>query len=217
MVAQNSSHCIGKALESVRDICDEIIVVDGGSSDDTIEIAKSFEKVKILNCPWSGNFALQKNCAIDQATGDWIFILDTDETIGPLLRDKIRRLIRSNKYDCYIFPRYWVAKMQPLSYIHSKKLYPDYQQRLFRNLPRFRYVVSRKVHEKFPDGTQGSGKKIKNTHILHFDFIYNDRSAREKKVEERTSLAPETEHISRMAYLFEDYPHKVCKCREKLW
>ncbi len=216
MIAQNSAHCIGKALESVKDISDEIIVVDGGSSDDTGKIAASFEKVKVLSYPWPGNFGLQKNISMENASGDWILILDSDETIGANLRKNIRRLIQSRKDDCYIFPRYWVAKMQPLSYIKSKKLYSDYQQRLFRNRPEYRYTAERIVHHKFPEGVQGVGKKVKNAHIFHFDLIHNDRRAREEKVRRRFLIDPEGDYTSRVHYLFEDYPYQIRRCREKL-
>ena len=154
---------------------------------------------------------------MSRATGDWILILGSDEAIGANMRKKIPRLIRSRRHDCYIFPTYWIIQEMPLMYVESKKLYPDQHQRLFRNLPRYRYIETRKAHMKFAADAQGVGKKIRDSHIFHFDFIYNDRRAREKKVEERTALAPETEQTSRMAYLFEDYPHKIRKCREKLW
>ena len=216
MIAQNSAHCIGRALESVQDICDEIIVVDGGSNDDTTKIAESFEKVKIINHPWPGNFGFQKNMSMEKASGDWIFILDSDEAIGANMRKKIRKLISSARHDCYIFPRYWVAGMQPLSYIKSEKLYPDYQQRLFRNLPKYRYTDERAVHHKFPEGVQEIGKKVKKAHIFHFDLMHNDRRAREEKARKYFSLDPRGSHTSHTHYLFEDYPHKIKKCREKL-
>jgi hypothetical protein len=100
-------------------------------------------------------------------------------------------------------------------HVVSKKLYPCYNQRLFRNLPGYRFVVtggSRKVHSNFADGVQGVGKKSKDTHIFHFDLIYNDRKAREEKVRKYVSLDPKSNHTSRASYLFEDYPHKFRKC-----
>lgn len=217
IVTQNCAYKLRRAIESVLPVADEIIVVDGGSADDTEEVARSFEKVEYHQQQWLDNYAIQKNHTINRASGDWILILDSDETIGVNMRRKIRGLIRSRRHDCYIFPRYWIIDSDPLRYVKSNKLYPDYQQRLFRNLPCYRYVESRKAHIKFPDEVQGVGKKIKDTHIFHFDFIYNDRKAREKKVRERSAIAPETDHTSRIHYLFEDYPHKIKKCREKLW
>ena len=213
---QNCADWLKRAIESVLQIADEIVVVDGGSADNTEEVARSFEKVRYHYHQWPDNYAIQNNHAMNRASGDWILILGSDEAIGVNMRKKIRKLISSARHDCYIFPTYWIVKTDPLRYVMGKKLYPSYHQRLFRNLPRYRYVESRKAHIKFPDEVQGVGKKIKDTHIFHFDFVYNDRKAREEKVQKRSALAPETDHISRTHYLFEDYPHKSKKCREEL-
>jgi GT2 family glycosyltransferase len=216
IITQNSQDQLKEALKSIESIADEIVVVDGGSSDNTKEIALSFDKVRYFYHPWHGDYASQKNYAMNKASGDWILVLDSDEVIGANMRRKIRRLIRSRKHDSYIFPRYWLIGREPPLYVESKKLYPDYQQRLFRNLPQYRYTDDRLIHHRFPLEVQGRGKKIKDTHIFHFDFIYHDRSAREKKVQDRVEVEPETDHINRNQYLFEDHPYKIKKCREKL-
>ena len=215
IATQNSAHKLANAIKSVLPFADEIIVVDGGSSDDTRNVASSFDRVRYFYHAWQNNFAIQKNYAMDQATSEWILVLDSDEAVGAKMRKKIGRLISSRRHDCYIFPTYWIIQTDPLRYVKSKKHYPSYHQRLFRNLPKYRYVTERAVHEKFDSGVQGVGKKIKDTHIFHFDFIYNDRKAREEKVRERNSIAPDTDHISRVHYLFEDYPYKIKKCWEK--
>jgi len=214
---QNCANKLIQAIESVAPVADEIVIVDGGSSDNTREVSCSFERVRYFSHPWPDNYAKQFNYTMDQAAGDWILILGSDEAIGVNMRRKIRKLIQSRRHDCYIFPTYWVIQREPLCYVNSTKLYPDYHQRLFRNQARFRYVETRRAHMRFADGIQGAGKKIKDTHIFHFDFVYNDRQARERKAGNRTALAPETERINRTHYLFEDYPHSIRKCREKLW
>jgi len=217
IATQNCAHKLVKAIESVLPIADEIVIVDGGSSDNTEGVARSFEKVRYFHHPWQDNYALQKNFAMDRASGDWILILDSDEAVGVNMRKKIRRLIASRRHDCYIFPTYWLIDQDPLLYVKSEKLYPDYHQRLFRNLPQYRYRENRRAHIKFPEGVQGAGTKVKDTHIFHFDYLHNDRKAREEKVRKRSELAPDTDHISRTHYLFEDYPHTIKRCREKLW
>ena len=214
---QNCAHKLVHAIESVMPIADEIVIVDGGSTDNTEELARSYDKVRYFLHPWPDNYSVQFNYTINQAAGDWILILGSDEAVGVNMRRRIFKLMRSGKHDCYIFPTYWIIDADPLRYVKSEKLYPDRHQRLFRNLPRYRYVEARKAHIKFEDGIQGVGKKIKDTHIFHFDFIYNSREAREEKVRRRTAIAPETDHISRTHYLFEEYPHKIKKCRERLW
>jgi glycosyltransferase involved in cell wall biosynthesis len=87
IITYNEEANLGRTLESVMPlVCDgkgEIIVVDSGSTDRTVEIAKSFG-AKVFVEEWKG-FAAQKNSAIDKATGDWILSLDADEEVEPKL------------------------------------------------------------------------------------------------------------------------------------
>ena len=86
IITHNEEANIGRTLESVRPLVSngkgEIIVVDSGSTDRTVEIARSFD-AKVFVEEWKG-FAAQKNSAIDKATGDWILSLDADEEVGPV-------------------------------------------------------------------------------------------------------------------------------------
>ncbi len=215
--AQNCADKLIQVIESVLPIADEIVIVDGGSSDNTKEAACSFDKVRYYYHKWTNNFAVQYNYAMDHASGNWILRLDSDEVIGVNMRTKIRKLMRSRRHDLYIFPRYWIVRTDPLRYVKSKKLYPDYQQRLFRNLPQYRCDIDVKTHIRFPIGVHGVGKRVKDAHIFHFDFVYNDRAAREEKVRIRNANDPSSVRTNVTHYLFEDYPYTIKKCREKLW
>jgi len=96
IVAFNEEVNLGRTLESVRPlVCDgngEIIVVDSGSTDRTVEVAKSFH-AKVFLEEWKG-YAAQKNSAIDKATGDWILSLDADEEVEQALVDELASLFR---------------------------------------------------------------------------------------------------------------------------
>ena len=85
LITHNEESNLGRTLESVKPLVGEgrgeIIVVDSGSTDRTVEIAKSFG-AKVFVEPWKG-FAAQKNSAIEKATGDWILSLDADEELSP--------------------------------------------------------------------------------------------------------------------------------------
>ena len=81
LITKNEEANIARTLASVTELADEIIVVDSGSTDRTLEIARTFgPKVKIFEEEWKG-FARQKNSAIAKANGDWIFSLDADEEV----------------------------------------------------------------------------------------------------------------------------------------
>lgn len=89
IITKNEEANIGRTLASVADFADEIVIVDSGSTDRTLEIVQSFgPKVKIFVEEWKG-FARQKNSAIEKATGEWILSLDADEEVSPELADEI--------------------------------------------------------------------------------------------------------------------------------
>jgi glycosyltransferase involved in cell wall biosynthesis len=97
IITFNEEANLGRTLESVKllmaDGKGEIIVVDSGSTDRTVEIAKSFG-AKVFVEEWKG-FAAQKNSAIDKATGDWILSLDADEELDAQLQHALRELLES--------------------------------------------------------------------------------------------------------------------------
>jgi tetratricopeptide (TPR) repeat protein len=80
MIVKDEEKMLEGCLRSIRDWVTEIIVVDTGSTDRTVEIAESFG-AKIFHQPWEGDFSKHRNYSIEQATGDWIFIIDADERV----------------------------------------------------------------------------------------------------------------------------------------
>jgi glycosyltransferase involved in cell wall biosynthesis len=93
MIVKNEEAFLGKCLESVQQYVDEIIIVDTGSTDRTVDIAKRFTD-KVFFHPWENSFSKARNYSLSYATRDWIFIIDADEELlpesGPLLREAIR-------------------------------------------------------------------------------------------------------------------------------
>ena len=84
IIALNQEANIGECLASVR-FADEIVVVDTGSTDRTVELART-DRARVVITAWQG-FAGTKNFALDQARGDWVFSLDTDERVSAALQD----------------------------------------------------------------------------------------------------------------------------------
>ncbi len=88
MIMKNEERWIAQCLESVQGLVDEIIIVDTGSTDRSIEIAKSYG-AKVYEHPWEDDFSKSRNRSLDYATSDWILVLDADEVIG---RDEIPQI-----------------------------------------------------------------------------------------------------------------------------
>jgi len=93
MIVKDEEAFLGQCLESVRDVVDEMIIVDTGSTDKTVEIAERFG-AKIVHHAWNGSFSEARNYGLQFATGDWILQLDADEALErddiPLLKKTIR-------------------------------------------------------------------------------------------------------------------------------
>lgn len=89
----NEEENIGDCLESIKNIVDEIIIVDGGSSDKTVEIAKSFG-ARVIETDNPEVFHINKQKSFDAAKGEWVLYLDADESVSKKLADEILRIIK---------------------------------------------------------------------------------------------------------------------------
>ena len=78
MMVKDEENNLPRCLSSIRDLVEEIIVVDTGSSDNTVKIAKEFG-ARVFHHPWEDNFSKHRNQSISYATKDWTFIIDADE------------------------------------------------------------------------------------------------------------------------------------------
>jgi glycosyltransferase involved in cell wall biosynthesis len=131
MIAMNEEANLPRTLESAR-WADEIIVVDSGSKDRTIEIAKSFGAKTIYHA--FGGHGEQKNVALDLCTSDWTLLLDADEVLSPALQGEIRQLLacadgREPEYNAYWIPR---LNLYFGRWIRHGGFYPDRKLRLFK-------------------------------------------------------------------------------------
>jgi glycosyltransferase involved in cell wall biosynthesis len=127
VIAKNEERRLARCLESVA-FADELVVLDGGSTDRTAEIGQSRGARVEISTTWSG-FGPQKNRVLGLATGDWVLSLDADEEVTPELAAEIRETIRSPAVDCYEIPR--LSEFGGRFLRHSG-WYPDYVARLFK-------------------------------------------------------------------------------------
>jgi glycosyltransferase involved in cell wall biosynthesis len=117
---------IARAIESLR-CCDEVLIVDSGSVDRTVELAQNLG-ARVIEANWRG-FAGQKNWAAEQATHDWVLSLDADEALSEALEGEIWNLRKNGpQYDAYTMPR--LAQYLGRWILHSG-WYPDRKIRLY--------------------------------------------------------------------------------------
>ncbi|MBU1425718.1 MAG: glycosyltransferase family 2 protein [Gammaproteobacteria bacterium] len=159
LITKNEAANIRECLQSVA-WADEIIVVDSGSTDNTVAIARQMG-AQVYEYDWPG-FGPQKNRALDHASKDWVFSIDADERVTPELRAEIQAAMSEGRKDAYEIPR---LSSFCGSYIHHSGWRPDYVTRLFRRgAGRFSDDL---VHERvIVTGTTG---KLQQS-ILHESF-----------------------------------------------
>ena len=127
IITHNEQHNLSRTLASVA-FAGEIIIVDSGSTDRTVEIARSFGASVSIE-PWKG-FAAQKNSAISKCRGAWILSLDADEELSPELQSQLQTLLpTSPPVDAYFLKR---RNLFLKRWIRHGGYYPDPKLRLFR-------------------------------------------------------------------------------------
>ena len=127
MIAMNEEANLPRTLESVK-WADEIVLVDSGSSDRTLEIAQSFGARTSYHA--FGGHGEQKNVALDLCTCEWILLLDADEVLTPELQAEIKQLLEGEP----AFGAYWIPRLNLIfgRWIRHGGFYPDHKLRLFK-------------------------------------------------------------------------------------
>ena len=153
VIVKNEEDDLPAWLECMRHLAEEIIVVDTGSTDRTVEIAQA-AGAQVVHFDWIDDFAAAKNFAIDQTHGDWVLLLDADEYISPKDYDSLKAAIARYDADEGVIglASDWINldKVKDNAYISK-----GYQIRVFRRMPELRYVHM--IHELLQ--YRGPGKK----------------------------------------------------------
>lgn len=149
IITKNEEQRIGRCLESLF-WADEIVVVDSGSTDRTRNICESYPTVRFVEHPWDG-FGRQKNHALQNAQGEWVFSIDADEVVSPELATEIKATLEHPDCAGYLVPRKNFYRGQ---WVRHSGWWPDPVLRLFRrDKGRF---SDRSVHETVElDGRPG--------------------------------------------------------------
>ena len=158
VITYNEEKNIKACLESLKPFCDEIIVVDSGSTDQTLNIAKS-EGAKVFNKSWEG-FGPQKNFALQKTTCNWIFSIDADERVTEELCQEILDTLRKPLFDLYRIRRRSFAYGAEIKY---SGWYPDHVTRLFKK----NFVFTNDlVHERIDNKGVPQGNLL--SHLNHY-------------------------------------------------
>ena len=177
VITKNEEENIGTWLASMKKIADEMIVVDTGSTDRTVEMAKE-AGARVFHHAWQNDFAAAKNAALEKAKGDWILFLDADEHFSPQTLPKVRPLLEKVE-----------ASPKPIVGIICRLINIDkdqgnrfmgaiFQLRIFRNSRDLRYEG--KIHEHIVDVRREEHEMFATPKLVIFHTGYSLHLVRKK-------------------------------------
>lgn len=199
MIVKNEEQFLGKCLDSVKDIVDEIIVVDSNSSDSTIKIAENFG-AKVYQYEWDSNYSNARNFSIRKASGKWILVLDADETIAKRDLERVKALASNKHFEGFFFVQRNYTNNKELqkfvscendTYEESKGFsgyFPAIIVRMFRNSPDI--FFEREIHEGVEFSILRKGGKLLQVDIpLHHFNELRAKERRDGKIEKYHELS----------------------------
>lgn len=163
-VTQDCAVALQRSLQSIDDLADEILVVDGGSRDDTMEVARA-AGARVLQHSWAG-FAAQRQYAVEQAANDWILMLDSDELLTDCGREEIRQVLQQKpEAAAYLLPRYSVFRSRRIRHGDWRH---DVVIRLF-DRRQGQYDLDELVHEAWR--SRGKSAQISCPCLEHHSYV----------------------------------------------
>ncbi|MDR2571252.1 MAG: glycosyltransferase family 2 protein [Oscillospiraceae bacterium] len=210
MIVKNEEKNIEKALSWAKGIAFEQIVVDTGSTDKTVEIARKMG-AKIYNFEWINDFGAAKNFAIEQATGDWIAFLDADEYFSPEDAKKLMPFLKHIRQTPEL-KNTWLVIQCPWVNIdeYGETMSIMTQERLFRNIPSIRYVG--KIHERLSVDIENTvhGDDIAIIHTGYSRAAYAETNKVERNIDMlKTSLEATPDDLNLKSYLADAIKAKI--------
>ncbi len=178
MIVKNEEKHLTRCLSSVKDVVNEIVIVDTGSTDKTIEIAELFG-AKVFNFEWVNDFSAARNYSLSKCNGDWVLYLDADEELSKNSVDELLNKVNEKATAINCTVKSLTAENSQFSIMK----YP----RLFPNDKRIRYEG--KVHEQIQYSLDKNKISLidSNIEIIHYGYILDEESTN-KKLERNLKL-----------------------------
>ncbi|MEG6520552.1 glycosyltransferase family 2 protein [Desulfotomaculum sp. 1211_IL3151] len=174
LIVKNERERLLNCINSARQIVNEVVVVDTGSTDDTVGIARA-AGARVFSYAWQGNFSDARNYALEQATGQWILVLDADEVLAPLDVNYFNKLLAADQVEGYFVS---IQSYQG----DGGEIMTDNVVRLFKNNPLYRF--SGAIHEQVAPSilkeTAGKGLRACSLLINHFGYLDIEIKKKEK-------------------------------------
>ena len=175
MIVKDEEEMLPRSLGAIHDAVDEIVIVDTGSTDASVEIAESFG-AKVLHHEWDGDFSAPRNLSFDAATGDWIIYLDADEVLVREDAEKLRALTGQVWREAfYLVETNFTGDLEDGTSVTHNAL------RVFRNRPEYRFEG--RIHEQIAQTLPAYVPErlhLTNVRVEHYGYLGAVRDAKEK-------------------------------------
>jgi glycosyltransferase involved in cell wall biosynthesis/tetratricopeptide (TPR) repeat protein len=145
LIVRDEEAVLGPCLDSLHGVADEVVIVDTGSRDATVAIARE-HGARVLHRPWEDDFAASRNHGLDHIRGDWVLYIDADERVAPIDRSELERRLSSSPATAMRI------LLRPT--VHAT---PYYEYRLWRNDPRIRFTGV--MHEQVVDAIHAAARQ----------------------------------------------------------
>jgi glycosyltransferase involved in cell wall biosynthesis len=158
MIVKNEKNNLKRCLNSIKNIADEIIIVDTGSNDETVKIAEKYNSI-ILHHAWNEDFSEARNAGLEKANGEWILVLDADEELNLSTSGKIRHTLLNTRAEALnVIIRKYQPEDDVMRYIDEQSI------RLFRNKKEYRY--QNRIHSQIIPSIADSGGSFTECSVI---------------------------------------------------
>ncbi len=183
MIARNEEQLLPGCLESVKGVVDEVVLVDTGSTDKTVALARQ-AGARIIEQAWKDDFAAPRNAALQAATGEWVLQLDADERLTPNAGKAIRKALARADFACGMIRLHDATRMdagfEDIVSGRARIADPIYLPRLLKKTPYLEYRGL--VHESVGGWLERQGMKLKylEVDVIHFGNVPSLRQGKAK-------------------------------------
>ena len=181
MIVRDEWDRLGRCLESIKDLCDEIIIVDTGSKDRTLDTARHYTD-KVYEIEWPDSFSKARNESLKHATGDFILIIDADEWLSDTAAISIRTNINHFRKD----PSRQIFDLQVVNYFSNGQASTLWSPRVFRAHPDFKYEYA--VHNQVRHPGRGTPHTRLDGILMHDGYMLPPEKMEKKHIRTMTLL-----------------------------
>ncbi|MDI6603879.1 MAG: glycosyltransferase [Thermoanaerobacteraceae bacterium] len=177
MIVKNEENNLLRCLKSVKEIVDEMVIVDTGSTDRTVEIAEGFG-ANVYYYKWNNDFSAARNFAMDKAEGEWILLMDADDELDGKEAYKIKSLLKDVKIDAYLF--------ETISYVGDRPgidTLSNLNVRIIKNKAEYRFTGA--IHEQILMSVLQKGGIVREIPIRVYHYGYLNQNIKDKDKRKR--------------------------------